>query len=73
MVNFNITMSQNLAGEFKRIRNKRRFIAEALREKLQKERKKINLKNLAKEYKQAAEEDRKVNAQWEAATLESWE
>ena len=46
---------------------------QALREKFFKDQRKKTLKNLAKEYKQAAEEDRKVNAEWEAATLESWD
>ena len=73
MVSFNVKMTNDLMQELRRVKNKDRYIMQALREKFLKDQRKKTLKNLAKEYKQAAEEDRKVNAEWEATTLEGWD
>jgi len=70
MVRLNITMPEDLAGELDRISNKSRFIAQALREKLEREKKKKLERLLIEGYQKVAAEDQKVNDEWEKGALE---
>ena len=70
MVRLNITMPEDLVQQLKHIRNKSKFIAQALREKFQRDKKK-ELENLLIEgYQKSTEEDKIINKEWEAITLE---
>ena len=73
MVRFNITLPDDVAQQLKHIRSKSRLIAETLRERFKDEKKKEMGKILAQAYKQSAQEDRKINKEWEQISLESWE
>ena len=64
MVRMNITMPDVLAEHLKTVPNKSRFIAEALEERIQRERSKKMRAMLAEAYAASAEEDRKFNAEW---------
>jgi len=72
MKRLNITLPNDVACEIKNIPNKSRFIAEALREKLERI-KRVKLEQLLTEgYKATNQEDREINEEWEKATLEEW-
>lgn len=73
MKRLNITMPDELAKEIEDFPNKSRFIAQALREKLQRMRKKKLNKLLEKGYKTSREEDHEIDKEWENITLENWE
>lgn len=72
MKRLNITLPEDLYEELKPIPNKSRFITDALRDLLEKERKKKLDKILIEGYKATKEEDRKLNEEWEKITLEKW-
>ena len=73
MTRLNITLPDDIAKKIANKRNKSGFIAEALREKLEQERRK-EIEHLLKEgYKETIKEDGKLDADWERAGLEGWE
>ena len=69
MVRLNITMPDDLAKQLTHVRNKSGFIAQALREKLQKEKKEKLEHLLIEGYKESREEDVGINREWEQRTL----
>lgn len=72
MVHLNITMPEDIVKDLKHIRNKSRFIAQLLRERFEHQKKEKLEKLLREEYRQAAKEDKRINQEWEQATLDSW-
>jgi len=68
----NITLSEEIVEEIKDVPNKSRFIAEALKEKLEKMKKEKLDRLLIEGYKATKEEDKNVDEEWEKITLESW-
>ena len=71
----NFTLPEDVIRTLKsnvRERERSSFVAAALREKLAKlERDRLEAE-LIEGYQATAEEDREINAEWEAITLESW-
>lgn len=72
MVRLNITMPMDLVKQLKHIRNKSQFIAEALREKFQMQKKKKLKELLIEGYQQSSSEDKKINRDWESALNDGW-
>lgn len=70
MVRLNITIPEDLVKELNHIRNKSRFISEALREKFTRQKKQKLESILIEGYQRVAQEDRKVNQEWESASLD---
>jgi len=68
----NITLPEELYREIESIPNKSRLIAEALKEKLEREKKKRLDELLIEGYQATKEEDSKLNEEWEKITLEGW-
>lgn len=73
MVRMNITLPEGVAQELGHVKNKSRFIAEAVHQKFQAEQKRRLEKELVEGYKAQAAEDKRLNQVWESATLENWE
>lgn len=70
MVRLNITLSDEIARDLDSKQNKSRFIAEALKEKFERE-KREKIEHLMREgYKATYHEDKKLNAEWEKVNLE---
>ncbi len=65
MVRLNITMPENLAAQLKSVRNKSSFIAEAVREKFQKERKKQLEIELIEGYQAIGKEEQDLVKDWD--------
>lgn len=72
MKRLNITIPEELGKEIKNLPNKSRFIAEVLREKLERTKREKLDKLLIEGYKATKEEDKKINKDWEGVTLEGW-
>jgi len=72
MKRLNITLPEEIAQEIKDIPNKSRFIAEAVKEKLEMINKEKLDKLLIEGYKAIKEEDKKIDEEWEKITLEGW-
>ncbi|MCK4809702.1 MAG: hypothetical protein KAS99_02040 [Candidatus Omnitrophica bacterium] len=73
MTRLNITLPDEIARKLASKHNKSRFIAIALEEKLERERKE-KIENLLLEgYKATSKEDAKLQASWEKAGLEEWD
>ncbi|MGR3175946.1 MAG: hypothetical protein ACUZ8N_15320 [Candidatus Scalindua sp.] len=72
MKRLNITLPEELTQDLENIPNKSRFIAVALKEKLERERNKRLDELLVEGYKATKVEDRKLNKEWEEITLEGW-
>jgi len=73
MTRLNITLPDEIARKLVNKHNKSRFIAIALEEKLERERKK-KIENLLLEgYRAISKEDAKVQTNWEKAGLEEWD
>ncbi len=72
MKRLNITLPDEVVREIKDLPNKSRFIAEALKEKLERiEREKFD-RLLVEGYKATKEEDKRIDKEWEKITLEDW-
>ncbi|MBM3295832.1 MAG: hypothetical protein FJY82_15135 [Candidatus Aminicenantes bacterium] len=69
----NITLPKEIFEKLKAVSNKSEFIADALKEKLEREEKEALDALLCEGYQATREEDRAINAEWEAATLEKWD
>lgn len=72
MKRLNITIPNELNQELETIPNKSRFIAEALREKLERGKKRKLETLLIEGYKATKKEDKKVNQEWEQVAMEGW-
>ena len=68
MVHMNISLPNDLARDLKRMKNKRRLITEALRERVRLESKKVLKKLLIEGYKKSVIEDRELNKDWDTTT-----
>ena len=68
----NITIPDDLSRDLESIPNKNNFITEALKEKLEKEKRKKLDYLLIEGYTETKNEDKKMNKAWEAITLEGW-
>ncbi|MBI4744811.1 MAG: hypothetical protein HY776_08380 [Actinobacteria bacterium] len=73
MTRLNITLPDEIAKQLAEKRNKSRFIAEALEEKLEREKRKKIERLLREGYKASSKEDKKLNVDWEKAGLEKWD
>jgi len=72
MKRLNITLPDEVVREIKDLPNKSRFIAEALKEKLERiEREKLD-RLLVEGYKATKEEEKRIDKEWEKITLEGW-
>lgn len=73
MKRMNITLTDDLVEFLEKKSNKSRYIAEALSEKINRERKAQLKKSLIDGYSKEKEEGRLTNDEWEAGTLDSWQ
>lgn len=73
MKRLNITIADNLYQELESVPNKSRIISEALREKLERDRRKKLDALLVEGYQAGKDEDVKLDQEWEKITLESWD
>ena len=73
MIRMNITVSDEIAELLKDKPNKSRFIAEAVREKVIREKSEQLRNTLIEGYNSEKEEGKRVNEEWEAGALDSWE
>jgi metal-responsive CopG/Arc/MetJ family transcriptional regulator len=73
MVRLNITLPDDLVKQLKQEKNKSRFIAEALREKINREKRKETERLMKEGYSESSREDQKLNSDWEKTSLEEWE
>ena len=73
MTRLNITLPDEIAKKLATKHNKSRFIALALEEKLERERKKKIDNLLLEGYKATSKEDAKLQANWKKAGLEEWD
>ncbi len=67
-IRFNITLPHDIGLKVKASKNHSALIAESLREKFEREEKEQLDKELAKAYADSAEEDRKINEDWDITT-----
>jgi metal-responsive CopG/Arc/MetJ family transcriptional regulator len=72
MKRLNITLPERVAEAIATYENKSRFIADAIIEKIDKDKKEKLDTLLVEGYKSEYSPDEKVNNEWEAATLEGW-
>ncbi len=68
----NISLPEEIAQEIKDIPNKSDFIAEAVKEKLERINKEKLDKLLIEGYKATRKEDKEINQEWKKITLEGW-
>lgn len=73
MARLNITLPDEIARQLATKRNKSRFIAIALEEKLEREKKKIIESLLLEGYKATSKEEEKLRDNWEKAGIEGWD
>ncbi len=73
MKRLNITLPDDLEKELEALPNKSRFIALALKEKLEREKRQKIDRLLIEGYQAIKEEDRALNEDWEEATLRNWQ
>ena len=66
------TVPDDLSRDIESIPDKNSFITEALKEKLENEKMKKLDDLLIEGYKETKNEDKKMNKEWEAITLEGW-
>ena len=72
MKRLNITLPDEVIRQIKDLPNKSRFIAEALKEKLERiESEKLD-RLLVEGYEATKEEDKRIDKEWEKITLEGW-
>jgi metal-responsive CopG/Arc/MetJ family transcriptional regulator len=67
-VRINITLPFQIADMLKNVKNKSGFIAEAIREKIEKEEKARLIKELTEGYKIRKSEDKQLSFEWEIVT-----
>lgn len=69
----NITLPEEVAEVIAPFNNKSKFIAEALMEKIERDKKKQLDSLLVEGYKSQQVSDKKLNEEWEDITLEGWD
>ncbi len=73
MIRLNITLPEEIVKQLEVKKNKSRYIAEALREKIERE-KRAKVEHLLKEgYIASSSEDKELSADWDKASIEEWE
>ena len=72
MKRLNITLPERVAEAIEVYKNKSKFIAEEINEKIQKDEKEKLDTLLVEGYKSECSTDKKINKEWEAATIEGW-
>ena len=72
MKRLNITLPERVAEAIEVYKNKSKFIAEAINEKIEKDEKEKLDTLLVEGYKSECSADKKINKEWEAATIEGW-
>lgn len=73
MTRLNITLPDEIAKELAIKHNKSRFIAEALKEKFERENRQRIEHLLMEGYKTTYKENNQLNTDWEDANLEKWD
>jgi len=69
MKRLNITLPEKIAQEIQNIPNKSNFIAEVIKEKIEKINRKKLYQLLIEGYKATKREDKEINQEWEKITL----
>lgn len=69
----NITLPEKIAEAIAPFNNKSKFIAEALAEKIERDKKRKLDSLLVEGYKKEYKTDKSINKEWEKITLESWD
>jgi len=72
MKRMNITLPEELCRELESVPNKSRLISEALREKLERDRRRKLDALLIEGYQATKDEDKKLSEEWEGVTGEGW-
>jgi len=72
MKRLNITIPDEISHELETVTNKSRFITEALKEKLEREKREKMVKQLTEGYKATKKEDKELNKEWERTTINGW-
>ena len=72
MKRLNITLPEKVAEALEAYENKSRFISEAVIEKIINDKKVETDSLLIEGYKNENKENKKINTEWENATIESW-
>ena len=72
MTRLNITVPDAVARELKKVKNKSRFIADAVTARFEFEKKQRLEALMAEGYRQSASEDSKLAADWSAASGDAW-
>ena len=73
MIRLNITLPDEIAKRLSKEGNKSRLIADALREKFAREKKKELDRLMLEGYKTSCQQDRKLISEWEKISLEKWD
>ena len=73
MTRLNITLPDEIANKIANKHNKSRFIAEALKEKIEREKQKRIELFLLEGYNATSKEDAKLHADWKKTSVEGWE
>ena len=73
MIRMNITMPERVARKLSKFKNKSRFIAEAVEERIKVQERKQLLDRLAGEYQEMAQDDRQAMKDWDAVAAQGWE
>lgn len=68
----NITLPEKIAEALEEYNNKSRFIAEALVEKIQRDKKEKMDRLLVEGYKKEGQKDKAIDRDWEKITMEGW-
>ena len=72
MKRLNITLPERVAEAIATYENKSRFIADAINEKIERDKKEKLDTLLVEGYKSEGSADKIINKEWEGATLEGW-
>jgi len=72
MKRLNITLPEKVAEAIEIYQNKSKFIAEAIIEKIEKDKKEKLDALLIEGYKNEYNSDKKINQEWEDITIEGW-
>ena len=72
MKRLNITLPERVAEAIEVYHNKSKFIAEAINEKIERDKKEKLDTLLVEGYKSECSADKKINKEWENSTIEGW-
>jgi len=73
MVRLNITLPEEIAKKLAKQSNKSRFIAEALKEKMERDRKRELEGKLLEGYRASVQNDAEIQDDWEKTDIEGWD